>query len=78
MWERPESLKIVPTNVAGKSLQADTVTFVGVLNGSASIVAHEEVHEQITVNGSHYDVFVGSGLLTCMPNASPKRTLYDC
>ncbi len=47
MWERPENLNIVPTNVAGKSLQADT--FVGVFNGSASIVALEEVHEQITI-----------------------------
>jgi len=61
--ERPESLKIVPTNVAGKSLQADAVTFVEVFDGSASIVACEEVYKQIFVNGSQYDVFVGSGLI---------------
>ncbi len=60
---KARKLKIEPTNVAGKSVQADTVTFVGVFNGSASIVALEEVHEQITMNGSHYDVFVGSGLI---------------
>ncbi len=76
MWERPESLKIVPTNVAGKSLQADTVTFVGVFNGSASIVALEEVHEQITMNGSHYDVFVSSGLIDMYTKCkSQKDTL---
>jgi uncharacterized protein (UPF0212 family) len=52
MPERAESLKIVPTNVAGKSLQVEAITFVEVSNGSASIVACEEVRKQIFVNGS--------------------------
>ncbi len=57
-------------------MQADTVTFVGVLNGSASIVALEEVHEQITMNGSHYDVFVSSGLIDMYTKCkSQKDTL---
>jgi pentatricopeptide repeat protein len=44
----------------------NTVTFVGVLNACASVVALKEgrsVHEQIIQSGCESDVFVGSSLV---------------
>jgi len=47
-------------------VQPDAVTFVGVLNACASIVALEEgkyAHEQIIQSGCEADVFVGNSLI---------------
>ncbi len=47
-------------------MHPNTVTFVGVLNACASVVALEEgrsVHEQIIQSGCESDVFVGSSLV---------------
>ncbi len=44
----------------------NSVTFVGVLNACASMVAYEEgrsVHEQIIQSGCEFDVFVGSSFV---------------
>ncbi|CAK9252120.1 unnamed protein product, partial [Sphagnum jensenii] len=49
-----------------EGVQLDSVTFVGVLNACASIVALEEgrhAHEQIIETGCNSDVFVGSSLV---------------
>jgi pentatricopeptide repeat protein len=49
-----------------EGVRPDSVTFVGVLNACASIVALEEgrhVHEQIIETGCNSDVFVGSSLV---------------
>jgi pentatricopeptide repeat protein len=49
-----------------EGVQADSVTFVGVLNACASIAALEEgrcIHEQIIESGWDSDVFVGSSLV---------------
>ncbi|CAK9202275.1 unnamed protein product [Sphagnum jensenii] len=49
-----------------EGVQADTVTFLGLLNACASIVALEEGrcgHEQIIQSGCKPDVFVGSSLV---------------
>ncbi|KAH9541505.1 hypothetical protein CY35_14G068500 [Sphagnum magellanicum] len=48
-----------------EGVQPNSVTFVGVLNACASVVAHEEgrcVHQQIIQSGLELDVFVGSSL----------------
>ncbi len=47
-------------------MQPNSVTFVGVLNACASVIALEEgrhVHHQIIQSGSESDVFVGNSLL---------------
>ncbi len=47
-------------------MHPNTVTFVGVLNACASVVALKEgrsVHEQIIQSGCESDVFVGSSLV---------------
>ncbi len=47
-------------------MQAGPVTFVGVLNACASVVALEEgrqVHEQIIENGCESDVCVGNSVI---------------
>ncbi len=44
-------------------MQPNTVTFVGVINACASMIALEEgrcVHQQIIESGLESDVFVGS------------------
>ncbi|CAK9264941.1 unnamed protein product [Sphagnum jensenii] len=49
-----------------EGVQPDAVTFVGVLNACASIMALEEgryAHEQIIQNGCESDAFVGSSLI---------------
>jgi pentatricopeptide repeat protein len=49
-----------------EGVQPDSVTFVGVLNASASIIALEEgrcVHHQIIQSALESDVFVGNNLL---------------
>jgi pentatricopeptide repeat protein len=49
-----------------EGVQPDTVTYVGVLNACASIMALEEgrcAHEQIIQSGCESDVFVGSSLV---------------
>jgi pentatricopeptide repeat protein len=49
-----------------EGVEPDSVTFVGVLNACASIVALEEgrhVHEQIIETGCNSDVFVGNSLV---------------
>jgi pentatricopeptide repeat protein len=49
-----------------EGVQADTVTFLGLLDACASIVALEEGrcgHEQIIQSGCKPDVFVGSSLV---------------
>ncbi len=49
-----------------EGVQPDSVTFVGVLNACASLVALEEgrcAHKQIIQNGSDSDVFVGNSLV---------------
>jgi pentatricopeptide repeat protein len=49
-----------------EGVQPDSVTFVGVLNACASIIALEEgrcVHHQIIQSGLESDVFVGNSLL---------------
>jgi pentatricopeptide repeat protein len=49
-----------------EGVQPDSVTFVGVLNACASVVALEEgsfAHEQIIERGWDSDVFVGSSLV---------------
>jgi pentatricopeptide repeat protein len=51
--------------VQQEGVQPNSVTFVGVLNACASMVAYEEgrsVHEQIIQSGCESDVFVGSSL----------------
>jgi pentatricopeptide repeat protein len=52
-----------------EGVQTDTVTFLGLLNACASIVALEEGrcgHEQIIQSGCKPDVFVGSSLVDKM------------
>ncbi|CAM6051124.1 unnamed protein product [Sphagnum compactum] len=52
--------------VQQEGVQADTVTFLGLLNACASIVALEEArcgHEQIISSGCNLYVFVGSSLV---------------
>ncbi len=47
-------------------MQPNSVTFVGVLNACASIIALDEgrcVHQQIIQSGLESDVFVGSSLV---------------
>jgi pentatricopeptide repeat protein len=49
-----------------EGVRPNSVTFVGVLNACASMVAYEEgrsVHEQIIQSGCESDVFVGSSLV---------------
>ncbi|KAH9540911.1 hypothetical protein CY35_14G031200 [Sphagnum magellanicum] len=49
-----------------QGVRPNSVTFVGVLNACASMVAYEEgrsVHEQIIQSGCESDVFVGSSLV---------------
>jgi len=49
-----------------EGVQPDTITYVGVLNACASIMALEEgrhAHEQIIQSGCESDVFVGSSLV---------------
>ncbi len=62
-------------------MQPNTVTFVGVLNACASMIALEEgrcVHQQIIESGLESVVFVGSSLVTCMQNVGALRMLGDC
>jgi pentatricopeptide repeat protein len=47
-------------------MQPDSLTFVGVLNACAGVIALEEgrcVHQQIIQSGLEFDVFVGSSLV---------------
>ncbi len=47
-------------------MQPNSVTFVGLLNAWASVIALEEgrcVHEQITESGCKSDLFVGNSML---------------
>jgi pentatricopeptide repeat protein len=49
-----------------EGVRPDSVTFVGVLNACASVVAIEEgrcVHRQIIQNGLESDIFVGNSLV---------------
>jgi hypothetical protein len=64
-----------------EGVQPNTVTFVGVLNACASMIALEEgrcVHQQIIESGLESVVFVGSSLVTCMQNVGALRMLGDC
>ncbi|CAK9193539.1 unnamed protein product [Sphagnum troendelagicum] len=64
MPECPSSPR--PSSSSLDSHAFDSVTFVGVLNACASIVALEEgrhVHEQIIETGCNSDVFVGNSLV---------------
>jgi hypothetical protein len=58
----------------------DSVTFVGMLNACASLIALEEgrcAHEQIIQSGWDSDVFVGSSLVTCMQNLGARSMLRE-
>jgi len=61
-----------------EGVQPDTVTFVGMLNVGANVVALEEsmyVHQQIIQSASECDVFVGITWSTCMQNVGAQRML---
>jgi pentatricopeptide repeat protein len=64
---REEGTGIVSSNATGgRRCAARPVTFIGVLNACASILALEEgrcVHVQIIQNSRDSDVFVGSSLV---------------
>jgi hypothetical protein len=65
MQPRAGGTGTISTNATG-GVQPNSVTFVGVLNACASVLALEEgrsVHEQISRSGCECDVFVGNGLV---------------
>jgi hypothetical protein len=64
-----------------EGVEPDPVTFVGVLNACASVVALDEgrrTHDQIIQGGWESDVFVGSAMLICMQNVGAWRRLGGC
>jgi hypothetical protein len=78
MGARAEGSGTTSTKAAGKCGCPNSVTFVGVLNACASIVALEEgrfAHEKLIQNGCGLDVFVGNIWLTCMQHAGALRML---
>ncbi|CAK9272582.1 unnamed protein product [Sphagnum jensenii] len=61
-----EALELYQKMQGEEGVQPDPVTFVGVLNACASILALEDgrrVHEQIIQNGYESNVFVGNALI---------------
>ncbi len=57
------------------------VTFVGVLNACASVLALEEgrsVHQQISRSGCECDVFVGNSLVDMYAKCGALRMLGEC
>jgi pentatricopeptide repeat protein len=66
MGARAEGSGTTSTKATGKCRCPNSVTFVGVLNACASIVALEEgrfAHEKLIQNGCELDVFVGNILV---------------
>ncbi len=66
MGARAEGSGTTSTKATGKCGCPNSVTFVGVLNACASIVALEEgrfAHEKLIQNGCELDVFVGNILV---------------
>jgi pentatricopeptide repeat protein len=64
MWTGAEGIGTISKNAAGRC--AASVTFVGVLNACASVVAlgkDRQVHEQTIESGCESDVFVGNSLV---------------
>jgi pentatricopeptide repeat protein len=65
MWARAEGIGTISKNATG-GVQPNSVTFVGVLNACATIVALEEgryVHQQIIQSRCEFEVSVGSSLV---------------
>ncbi len=61
-------------------MQPNSVTFVGVLNACASLVALEEgrcVHQQITQRGLELDVFVGSSLVNMYAECGSMKDAWS-
>ncbi len=63
-----------------EGVQPNSVTFVGLLNAQASVIALEEgrcVHQQITESGFKSDLFVGNSMLDmyakCGSMEDPQR-----
>jgi hypothetical protein len=70
MWAGQKALGHLQ-QIQQEGVHPSSVTFVGVLNACASIVALEEgrgVHDQIIQRGCESDVFVGVTWWTCMQN----------
>jgi pentatricopeptide repeat protein len=63
-----------------EGVQPNSVTFVGVLNACASLVALEEgrcVHQQITQRGLELDVFVGSSLVNMYAECGSMKDAWS-
>jgi hypothetical protein len=64
VWQRAVGTRTCQMQQEG--VQPNSVTFVGLLNAWANVIALEEgkcVHEQITESGRKSDLFVGNSML---------------
>jgi hypothetical protein len=79
VWQRAVGTRTCQMQQEG--VQPNSVTFVGLLNAWASVIALEEgrcVHEQITESSCKSDLFVGIACLTCMQNVGAWRMHGEC